>query len=297
MALFRRGPEKAHETLVAEFAQHAFAQHGRPAQIMQGVGLDDIDIMVGVSVYPLHNLILKTRGVTGKDLQREVSTHVESLLRAEREPKGDQLTPDALRQQIRTRILANSTDPLMTPAYSRPVAPGLSAALNVDFPETVSTVSDEMLPHLALPPDELYLLGQANVDRELVDERSTLDHGIRLLGGGSLFIASKFLNLPHLHETEFGAAPHGLVFALPHRSLALVKVLDHESVAAIQAMVNLTLNIASGQLGGTPGGLLSDGLYYWNGGVEIDQIGSRDRAGEYGIRGDGRFLDALNASA
>lgn len=297
MALFRRGPDKDHETLVAEFAQQAFTALGLPAQIVQGTGPGDIDIMVGASAYPLHNLILKTQGMTGKALQRDVSTHVGSLVRAERAPKGDELTPDDLRRQIRTRILADSADPLMTPEYSRRVAPGLKAALNLDFPETVSTVSDQMLPSLALPPNELFLFGQANVDREPIDERSTLDHGIRLLGGGSLFIASKFLNLAHLQEAELGAAPYGLVFALPHRSLALVKVLDHDSVAAIQAIANLTLNIASGRMRGTPGGLISDGLYYWNGGVEIDQIGGADATGEYGIRAEGRFLDALNASA
>ena len=84
MALFRRGPDKDHETLVAEFAQQAFTALGLPAQIVQGTGPGDIDIMVGASAYPLHNLILKTQGMTGKALQRDVSTHVGSLVRAER---------------------------------------------------------------------------------------------------------------------------------------------------------------------------------------------------------------------
>lgn len=67
--------------------------------------------------------------------------------------------PDELRQRVRTRIIPAdlAADPHLS--YARPFPGGLALALCLDFPNTVTTVTNEHLDKYPLSLDELYHWG------------------------------------------------------------------------------------------------------------------------------------------
>jgi hypothetical protein len=76
----------------------------------------------------------------------------------------------------------------------RPLAPGLIAALAIDYPKTVATVPPDTAGGWGVPVDELFEIGLANVrkqDRPGV-QRQPLDGGgsISILIGDSFFTST-----------------------------------------------------------------------------------------------------------
>ena len=98
--------------------------------------------------------------------------------------------PDELRQRVRTRIIPAdlAADPHLS--YARPFPGGLALALCLDFPNTVTTVTNEHLDKYPLSLDELYHWGQINTDNEAIDEHTACGP-FTGIAGESLFIASK----------------------------------------------------------------------------------------------------------
>ena len=126
--------------------------------------------------------------------------------------------PDELRQRVRTRIIPAdlAADPHLS--YARPFPGGLALALCLDFPNTVTTVTNEHLDKYPLSLDELYHWGQINTDNEAIDEH-TVCGPFTGIAGESLFIASKAAHIASLVSTLRIDAPHGLLFAIPDRSV------------------------------------------------------------------------------
>ena len=126
--------------------------------------------------------------------------------------------PDELRQRVRTRIIPAdlAADPHLS--YARPFPGGLALALCLDFPNTVTTVTNEHLDKYPLSLDELYHWGQINTDNEAIDEHTACGP-FTGIAGESLFIASKAAHIASLVSTLHIDAPHGLLFAIPDRSV------------------------------------------------------------------------------
>ena len=115
--------------------------------------------------------------------------------------------PDELRQRVRTRIIPAdlAADPHLS--YARPFPGGLALALCLDFPNTVTTVTNEHIDKYPLSLDELYHWGQINTDNEAIDEHTTCGP-FTGIAGESLFIASKAAHVASLVSTLRIDAPH-----------------------------------------------------------------------------------------
>ena len=170
--------------------------------------------------------------------------------------------PDELRQRVRTRIIPANLAANPHLSYARPFPGGLALALCLDFPNTVTTVSNGHLEKYPLSLDELYHWGQINTDNEAIDEHTT-GGPFTGIAGESLFIASKAAHIASLVSTLHIDAPHGLLFAIPDRSVLLYAPADptsptHQFVSLVDY---LRIDILQ-RLHTMPARILSKDLFY-----------------------------------
>ena len=170
--------------------------------------------------------------------------------------------PDELRQRVRTRIIPANLAANPHLSYARPFPGGLALALCLDFPNTVTTVSNGHLEKYPLSLDELYHWGQINTDNEAIDEHTACGP-FTGIAGESLFIASKAAHIASLVSTLHIDAPHGLLFAIPDRSVLLYAPADptsptHQFVSLVDY---LRIDILQ-RLHTMPARILSKDLFY-----------------------------------
>ena len=170
--------------------------------------------------------------------------------------------PDELRQRVRTRIIPANLAANPHLSYARPFPGGLALALCLDFPNTVTTVSNGHLEKYPLSLDELYHWGQINTDNEAIDEHTTCGP-FTGIAGESLFIASKAAHIASLVSTLRIDAPHGLLFAIPDRSVLFYAPADptsptHQFVSLVDY---LRIDILQ-RLHTMPAHILSKDLFY-----------------------------------
>lgn len=170
--------------------------------------------------------------------------------------------PDELRQRVRTRIIPANLAANPHLSYARPFPGGLALALCLDFPNTVTTVSNGHLDKYPLSLDELYHWGQINTDNEAIDEHTTCGP-FTGIAGQSLFIASKAAHIASLVSTLHIDAPHGLLFAIPDRSVLFYAPADptsptHQFVSLVDY---LRIDILQ-RLHTMPARILSKDLFY-----------------------------------
>ena len=170
--------------------------------------------------------------------------------------------PDELRQRVRTRIIPAdlAADPHLS--YARPFPGGLALALCLDFPNTVTTVTNEHLDKYPLSLDELYHWGQINTDNEAIDEHTTCGP-FTGIAGESLFIASKAAHVASLVSTLRIDAPHGLLFAIPDRSVLFYAPADPTVITEqyLRLLDYLRIDFMR-RLRSTPAHTLSKDLFY-----------------------------------
>lgn len=294
MGLFRRrGSEQLpvdRVGWVASTARGVFAERGIETTIEHGGQPEDV-ALIGVDNqrYPLFNAIAKTRGATVEQARQIVTVHVNNLIDARNAPHPEDMSADELRARVRTRIIPGGESRPLEPTfhYARPFTDELIVVLCVDFPTTVTFISDAHLDGLALGLDELYLFGQVNTDREPIDDRFEPMPGIHVIVGESLFVASKAAHLP----AAFGAAPLGTLLTLPHRHMLMaLPVTGPDTLAAVENLVALTRRVLSQGL--PPGGVISaDVLFSRN--HEVSRVSSTDEHGTTSLVVDVRLQEAL----
>ncbi|MFT4088180.1 MAG: hypothetical protein QM658_13725 [Gordonia sp. (in: high G+C Gram-positive bacteria)] len=170
--------------------------------------------------------------------------------------------------------------------------------LCVDFPETVSYLSDD---HAARQPDldELFRIGQSHTDAEPIDDVQRVDDGVTAVIGDSVFTASKILDMPSLlAKLEVDDAPHGVVFGVPERSVILVHMVrDISSLTAIGQLAGIAAHLY-----GQAAYSVSPNIYHWHtsetAGTTVTGIGGLDAAeGSINIRPTPELLEVLNDAA
>ena len=296
MAFFQKSADASTE--IARLAQ-AYLKKRRVATALEATDLPDNPALRASSgeVYFLGNLIGKCEDAPRRQWRGIVAQHFGSLLDASGVIEPEDLGIDALRSQIRTRLLQDlGQKDEVDFSYARSFAPGVIMALCVDYPSTVRTLTTSTVEKLPMGLDELFSIGQANVDDERIDAREELGSGsgVTALSGGSLFIASKVANMPRLIADHLGLAPHGVVFSIPHRGLILsVNPTFIESISSIQALVAFTTEFAEGRYGPLPGGAVSFGVYYWNDGT-VEQIAGKLGMEPMSVDATGPFGEMLN---
>lgn len=240
-------------------------------------------------VYLFGNLAGMLEGADTATQEAAVRRHLDAMLASRSDPAAEDMSPDELRQRIRLRLLAERGPDGIDLSYARPFVPGVVAALCVDFPTTVATLSAETVHRLPLGIDELFAIGQLNSDDEPVDQQSEVAPGFVVVEGESLFTASKAVNLPAV----LGALPYGAVIAIPHRHLLLaVPIRDADSLTAVNTLAGALVQVVSDPRG-APGGVLSDRLLFARDG-EVSIVSSFDpESGAMRIEVDERFQEAL----
>lgn len=228
-----------------------------------GFGLHDVDSDGYLS---LDNVTAAARDA-GDDWRDVVSTWVQQYLEI-RARRGKIPTVDEIHEQLRVRLVAREG----APAYAREFTPDLVIALALDLPTMVSTISDETLTELPLELDELFEIGQANTDREVIDSAEHVDDGVLALEGESWFVASRMTNfstlLPHL-----GAAPNGVLFVPLTRSVVLASIVSSKDALGQAMTITATANAIMNSEGiELPGGILSPYTYYWAPDGTIERI-------------------------
>jgi len=270
---------------VVATARQAFAQRGVESTIEHGPAPEDVTLSADGRRFPLHNLLVKTDGLTRSEAEKVIDDHVRSLAQ---EPSIFEPTRDELRSMIRTRLISNQNMRPDEPSfdYARPFADGVVVALCLDLPETVQTISDAGIADAGWDLDELYRWGQENTDRESVDEHDVLETGVHLLTGDSFFVASKATALDRaVPVTEFGT-----VFAIPHRHMLLALPLSPRApLDGVRHLALITQRIARDPL---PGGLISSDLFFTRHGL-VSRVSETDAEGGVSIVVDDLFQQAL----
>ena len=294
MGLFgrRRGEDAlGDEQRVAVLARQAFADRGVETTLTATEdALDSRLVGMDGTRFLLHNLILAARRERPAKWQQLADEHVDRMLSdLDAVPLTD-LDEEQLRAGVRSRLVADVEDEMTRMlGYARPFLPGVVEILCVDRPSTVATITDAQVPDLAVPLDELFAVGRLNTAQEPIDELSELAEGVLALEGASLFVASHVTTIERVIETTIGAAPYGLLFAIPHRSLMLA-VVPHDSgaIKSISTLLALLPGFADRRFD-APGGVISTDVFYWSpdgfervGGIEPDGTVALHAAGRFG---------------
>ncbi|MDR1119115.1 MAG: hypothetical protein LBL01_07470 [Bifidobacteriaceae bacterium] len=195
------------------------------------------------------------------------------------------MSPDELRQKIRTRLVSSLSGGLDDYPYARRPFAGVGQILCVDYPESVTALTGDLPQRLALPVDELFAQGQANVDAEPAGPPGPLaDTGLMLISGESSFVASKAANLAALVPQVTGPAPHGLVFCVPRHQALVYGVVGPGWVETVNYLARLAA--AQARRAAAEGDMVSPLGYYRSpdGAVETLSGPSADESAEDGIR-------------
>ena len=238
--------------------------------------------------YRLYNLQLQCAQRPPAEWVGAVEFHFDQQFASRSDPGVAELADAEFLAQVRTRLQTPDTSGMISMRYARPAFDGLVAELSRDLPTVVKTVGDGDVAGRDL--DFLYEVGQRNTDGELVTIQ-TLDRNVFALTGGSFFIASKALNMPRLIEMVLGgAAPLGVVFSVPHRSLLFLHAVGEFTSDAAGWVASATI----GQTENPPGGAISRDTYFWHGGAvqRITRVDTQARSIE--LMREGLFGEAMS---
>ncbi|WP_166905675.1 hypothetical protein [Mycobacterium sp. DL440] len=240
--------------------------------------------------YRLYNLQLQCAQRPPAEWVGAVEFHFDQQFTSRSEPEPAELSDAEFLAQVRTRLQTPDTSSMISMRYARLVFDGLVAELSRDLPTVVKTVGDDDVAGRDL--DFLYEVGQRNTDAEPVTVQA-LDRNVFALTGDSFFIASKALNMPRMIETVLGrAAPLGVVFSVPHRSLLFLHAVGESTADAAEWIASVTV----GRTENPPGGAVSRDTYFWHGGTvqRITHIDTQARS--INLLRDGAFGEAMRVS-
>jgi hypothetical protein len=266
-----------------------FGAHGLPVTVLEGTaGVNTVLVSASGSQYPLNNLILRSFAAPPNEVMELVTGHVDALVAAEAAPDVETLSDAQLLDLTRVRLMPADAAAAIGANYARRVTDDFAVMLCVDYPSHLSYLSDEALG--GKDPDELAAAGLAAVMAEPVQSVEQIEPGIWLLQGESPYTATKVLGFEHLVGFVLPAAPHGVVFGVPHRHAIVAHVV--RDLDAVKAVSSLAALIAANATDNAPGGALSTSLYYWHEGM-IDVVGAIGESGTMQVDGSGRFGTVL----
>ena len=288
MGLFRSKP---HDELLdfERLVVKEFARAGRRGRVIRDP--DDpfnTQLATDVGLFGFANVYLALRNSAPAARTRVAREHVLRVANMLQDPTPDLDDPASL-DFLRARIVAAEVVNQVGAEYARPFAPGLTELLCLDLPQTVQTLTDQMVEGRNL--DDLFARGRVNLRLETFGT-SELFAGVNILEGSSLFVASQLLR-PEFARDVIGPSPAGWVFAIPDRhTLAFHVIQGPDSVVPVTQLAGL---IGSVDRESRPGGLVSRWIYYTDGEV-VQQISRMGENGTTIIEADGPFLAAIDAA-
>jgi hypothetical protein len=257
-------------------ALEAFKTLGLEFTVLVGNGQYGIRVdSMGAQLW-LTNMIERAVAEPESEWQHHVDFWLAAMTELIAQGPGHRPSADEVRTGIRTRLYRADHDTERL-SYARPFADGLVLGLAIDSPRSVGTVTTQSLADLSLGVNELYAMGQANTDREPIDEAFDLEDGpVRVLVGNSYFVASRVANMPALLAEHIGPAPAGVAFAVPDRHTVVYQVVDKDNwIDVIHILRSVDALTTHPDQADDSGGLLSEYLYYWAPDGTVELLGGR----------------------
>ena len=216
----------------------------------------------------------------------------ESDVPAEAEPvvtQSSRMSREELLAAVRVRLLHESGIEFFGIDYASRIGSDLIAVLCVDLPDTVEYLTNETVAlHGARP---LFDAGYRNVMAEKIDVIEELSPSVKILVGDSFFTASKALGMSQLAGTVLPAAPHGMLFGVPHRHMIIAHAVDGENSVEAMSLLSKAVAHYAGQDG--VGGPISTSTYFFHDGV-IDLASLVGDDGTFHVLGSSRFGEKVN---
>lgn len=221
-------------------------------------------------------------------IDEHMSTMIASLFAVD-EPNWEEARP-LLRLRLWAQVDVESTG---MEVVGIPVADDLVAVLVLDFPERIASVHPDLLDGWGVRADEaLRLAEQAVALEEYEVEHNQFDEGVEFIAvsADNMFAASQVLAL----EKAVGGLPTaGAVLAVPNRHWLLVHPIC--DLRVVDLMSRLAPLAASLHEEGP--GSISDQLYWWHDGHELERISVSTDGDQHSISASQRFVDLLNGLA
>ena len=290
MALFgKKKPKVNREGLEVVMAVTAFA-----IARLKALGID-ADVKAGTDGfqtelvdtegrdYELTDLFSRVKALPAAAINPIVVEYIDALVDAMGGPSSAELTDEQLLERIRVRLQPEAIAQEPGFGYARPVARGLVAVLCIDHPATIEYVTDDFLVGRNLV--QLFNAGFVNVMAEPIEHTSQpVANVTRIMG--DLFTATKALGMSQLIGSVLPAAPHGVLFTVPHRQVLYAHAVS--GPLTVQAIDDLGV-LLRGNIGeDAPGGPLGTFIYYWRDSV-IDVVAGFNAEGTLQVDGSGRF--------
>lgn len=241
------------ETLQHEIAERGGVMDpdGRSAAMRDGAG------------YNFDNL---ARSIPPEADEQEIADGVRMFLGGLQEaPNVRDYSWEELKPRLRTRLSARVAIE-GDPSLVKPLAEDLMQTLNVDFPDSVVTLTDATtLARLGVELQHAMHIALLNTAAELSQadiEVTNVDGDVWALSSPSFFTSGLVILLdevlPLLLDREFDL-DQGLLLAVPNRHVVLVGFLDRPGslIGGVTSMVNLAMRLIKSQPGG-----ISGSVYY-----------------------------------
>jgi hypothetical protein len=196
---------------------------------------------------------------------------------------AEQLGEEELRQRIRARLWPTIGTDLEDFPYARRIVTGLAQVLCLDYPTSVACLMGDRPHHLALPIDELYAQGLANVLAEPCPApQQTSIEGLFEISDGSLWIASKAASFGSLVPDVIGPAPRGAFLMVPRDDLLCYAPVVGEDWMRLPGIVaNLAMALA--REAHSEGAMLSPIAYYWAPDGTLERCSGNSPEGELAV--------------
>lgn len=234
-----------------------------PAQMLDGAVRPTGSAMEGV-VWGLSNAAQACAAMDRERWPGFLGNHVDTLLRLDREQRRLESTLSVY-SEAKGRLVARLWDEHATPevrsaAVVRDDIPGLVTVLSLDLPDSIRTVSQEMLEKWGVGEDQAFAKAFENLDglTERKIETVELGDGARLLAiqGVSYYTASLALRIAEIPEL---IGRHGSFVGLPTRHALLA--IPFNDVDHIKKLHHLMAMTRAGELRG-PGSLSHRVFWY-----------------------------------
>ena len=266
--------------------------HSRGFREVEGGGIDvdlgaEKPMMIG-----LLNLAQKCHAAAAEDWAALIAEHLDSVVNTD----GIDAAPsfESVKAMLKVRIYPEDYGAGLPSGelllVKRALAPGLIAALAIDYPKTVASVPPDTAEGWGVTVDDLFGIGLANVreqDRPGV-QRQPLDGGgsISVLIGDSFFVSTWALML---EDFTIPSSPHGAIVAIPNRHVVVFQpIVDLSVVEGTQAVIALAV-----QMYRDGPGPISPNLY-WRRGDSLTLLPTRYAGKTAYFEPPAEFIEVLN---
>lgn len=259
---------KARQIILAELARRRIVP-----TIETGTTGEEIRLENGVG-FTVESFAYRIRHAKPEEWEAMARSLIDINLQLMERPKLADLPKEEILARMRTRLISVLPSDRDRFDYGREFAGNLIQIICEDMPDAVSLLTTDIVDTVPVSLDELFEAGQRNTDAEPLDSVAEYENGIFAIEGGSMYTAAKAGNMGELVKQTIGAAPAGVVFIIPNRSLMVFTAADPaDPIDALVSITQVMDNIWHNPEFFHPGGFMSDLVYYWSPENTVEVVG------------------------